>query len=182
VTKYEYCILERIKKGEISIDTDGHVWRHWDGRNNVKRKWLKIPREVKPRLWGRSSLYLNVALGCCGRSRKFRVHRLVWMAFHGEIPSDREINHKDGDKLNNHLSNLELVTTQQNALHAHRTGLMNPARGERVGSAKLTSGEVIEIRALYSSGEWSTRKLAPLFNVSYHQVWMIVTRKSWRHI
>lgn len=89
--------------------------------------------------------------------------------------------HKDGNKLNNSLENLELVTTKENALHAHRMGLINSARGEQIKSAKLVTREVREIRQLYDGG-LSTRKIAPMFEISYHQVWMIVRRKNWRHV
>ena len=45
------------------------------------------------------------------------VHRAVWEAFNGEIPTRLEVNHKDLDKTNNKLDNLELVTHQENLVH-----------------------------------------------------------------
>jgi hypothetical protein len=45
------------------------------------------------------------------------VHRTVWEAFNGPIPDRLEINHKDLDKTNNRLDNLELMTHQQNLVH-----------------------------------------------------------------
>lgn len=50
-----------------------------------------------------------------------KVHCLVMEAFHGF--SDLIVNHKDGNKSNNNLSNLEYVTYSENSLHAHRTGI-----------------------------------------------------------
>lgn len=47
----------------------------------------------------------------------YYVHRLVYEAFIGEIPKDKEINHIDGDPTNNNINNLELCTHQQNCLH-----------------------------------------------------------------
>jgi hypothetical protein len=67
----------------------------------------------------------------------FAVHRLVAEAF---IPNNdlREcVNHKDGNKLNNHFTNLEWVTTSENHLHAYETGLRINAKaclGKKMGS------------------------------------------------
>lgn len=52
-----------------------------------------------------------------------RVHRLVALAFIPEIEGKPHVNHKDGNKENNHVSNLEWVSRSENMLHAHETGL-----------------------------------------------------------
>lgn len=54
-------------------------------------------------------------------------HRLVWLAFNGTIPKGMQINHKNGKKNNNHISNLELVTCSENIRHAYVSGL-NPRK------------------------------------------------------
>lgn len=56
------------------------------------------------------------------------VHRLVLTAFVGEIPEGYVVNHIDGDKLNNDLSNLEIITISENNKHAFRTGLKKPTK------------------------------------------------------
>lgn len=58
---------------------------------------------------------------------RYLLHRAMWIAFKGDIPSGYEINHKDGNKLNNMIYNLELVTHSENLQHAHDTGLYNKA-------------------------------------------------------
>ncbi|MBE9142094.1 HNH endonuclease signature motif containing protein [Planktothrix mougeotii] len=60
-------------------------------------------------------------ISCYGKT--FLVHRVVWEAFNGEIPQGLQINHIDGNKANNSLSNLELVTPAENIRHAVKTGL-----------------------------------------------------------
>lgn len=61
------------------------------------------------------------------------VHRLVWEAFNGPIPNRLEINHKDLDRANNRLDNLELMTHQQNIQHAidayKSQGLLRAVKG-----------------------------------------------------
>lgn len=63
-----------------------------------------------------------------GKKHKFAVHRLVALAFLDNPENKKEVNHKDGNKSNNHLSNLEWVTPSENCIHAERTGLRNNAK------------------------------------------------------
>lgn len=55
-------------------------------------------------------------------------------------------------------------------------------KGERHGSAKLASEQVVEIRRLYGLGEYSCADLAQLFDVSRGYAWQIVSGKKWKHI
>lgn len=57
------------------------------------------------------------------------VHRMIWEHVHGPIPDGMQINHINGNKSDNRIQNLELVTQSENALHAYRTGLQR-ADGE----------------------------------------------------
>ena len=58
--------------------------------------------------------YLDIKLWKGGKRVHRYVHRLVWQTFVGEIPAGYEVNHKDHNKANNSLSNLELVTHSVN--------------------------------------------------------------------
>ena len=58
--------------------------------------------------------------------RNYFVHRLVARAFFGACPSWLECNHKDGDKGNSRVTNLEYVTHAENSAHAWRIGLTPP--------------------------------------------------------
>jgi hypothetical protein len=72
-----------------------------------------------------------VGLHSDGKRSNQLVHRLVAQAFIGFIDRGFEVNHKDGDKTNNCVSNLEIVTRSENCTHAIRTGL-SKAPTERV--------------------------------------------------
>lgn len=61
--------------------------------------------------------YLQVTLFKKGKKYKLYVHRLVWETFKGDIPKDYEINHKDSNRKNNDIENLEAVTKQDNMRH-----------------------------------------------------------------
>lgn len=65
--------------------------------------------------------YVIAFLKCIdGKQRVFKWHRVIWCYFNGEIPQGMQINHIDENKTNNALSNLNLLTPQQNANHGTR--------------------------------------------------------------
>ena len=75
-----------------------------------------------------------------------RVHRLVANAFYDGDHDGLDVNHIDGNKSNNHLSNLEICTRKHNIIHAFSTGLKQPSRRKKV--RVVETGEVYEsIRA-----------------------------------
>lgn len=68
------------------------------------------------------------------KAKYIRTHRIVAMAFLG-VPEDKslEVNHKDGNKLNNNVDNLEWVTSSENQKHAYRMGLQVASGNAIVG-------------------------------------------------
>lgn len=124
--------------------------------------------------------YFQVQLWRNGTKVTKKVHRLIAQAF---IPNPKKlpfINHKDGNKWNNHVRNLEWCTNAENQAHAKKLGLN--AFGERHGGAKLTEKQVLKIRDLYAAGNQSYRKLAKRFGVSAGTICAIVRRKLWTQI
>lgn len=118
-----------------------------------------------------------------GESRhlQYRTHRFVWECFNGLIPRDKVIDHIDGDKTNNMLSNLRLVTVPENNQYA-RTMLGNWAlRGEQLPGAILTSGQVREIIMQIKEG-LTNDQIAANFSIQFKHVSLIRNRKRWKHI
>ena len=95
--------------------------------------------------------YLLVNLYRDGKPKNFLVHRLVATAFIGVIPPGWQVNHRDGDKGNNDLGNLEIVTSEQNRRHAVENGLMR--RGEANPKARLKENDVREVRRRREAGD-----------------------------
>lgn len=122
--------------------------------------------------------YRRVGLYIAGVRRKVLVHVLVTAAFLGRKPSGVCINHRDGDKSNNALSNLEYVTPSQNQRHAYATGLRRRMSGESHHQSKLTEGQVHEIRALRRAG-LSLKEIGSRFGVGFSNVSKICTNQSW---
>lgn len=115
------------------------------------------------------------------------VHRLVASAFLGPCPEGYQVNHKDLNKLNNHVSNLEYVTRLENVRHA-RANLPNWPNGFGVGenhiNSKLTEETVREIRRLYKEDSkfFTQRGLARMFGVSKCVVNLVIHRKIWKQV
>jgi hypothetical protein len=62
---------------------------------------------------------------------KYLVQRLVAITFIGDIPEKHVVNHIDGNKKNNHVSNLEIVTESENLSHAYKIGLRKVSQNQK---------------------------------------------------
>lgn len=111
-----------------------------------------------------------------------RVHTLVADAFLGPRPPDLEVNHRDGNKLNNRADNLEYVSHAANCIHARDNGLRVPACGKMNGMARLTDEAVKVIRFMSARGLATRPLLARHYRVTAQTVGHIVHRKTWRHV
>lgn len=113
------------------------------------------------------------------RDRKnYYVHRLVFSNFMGSIPDGLEINHKNGDKADNTLDNLETCTRSGNMKHAAET--MGRNRGEQSGRAKITTDQAIQIKAL--AGSMRVRDIAAKFDIAACTVSNIIAGRRWFYV
>lgn len=89
--------------------------------------------------------YLFVTLSVGNKPRRFRVHRLVAQTFIENNDSLKNVvNHKDGNRMNNCVDNLEWCTQQENIIHAWRTGLAKSGRKKKVKQYDL-QGNLLNI-------------------------------------
>lgn len=110
------------------------------------------------------------------------VHRIVWWANGNTIPDKFEINHIDGDKLNNLLSNLEAISREANNAHAAATGLtVHPTGRGQASRAKLSDDEVRSIRKLLKEGH-SRLELAARFKIDPSQISRIKHNRIYRYV
>ena len=110
------------------------------------------------------------------------VARLVAKAF---ISNDRnlpEVNHIDGDKENNNVSNLEWCSSSQNQIHAYRSGLQVHAVGEKWTQSKLKEKDIVEIRTMWKSGKYKQKEIAIKFGVIQQNISHIVRGNTWSHV
>ncbi len=142
--------------------------------------WRK-ERIIKPFF---DTRYLRIELRKNEKGKKFLFHVLLAKAFIPNPLNLPEINHIDGNKLNNLISNLEWVTHPRNIEHAFEIGLKTHD-GEKNPTSKLTEAQVLEIRRSYSSipNVWSNAdELAEKFGVCKGTIQSIAYGVNWQHI
>ncbi len=116
--------------------------------------------------------YLRIALRLNGKGAHKLISRLVCETFLIDWDEVLTCNHKDGNKLNNHISNLEMVTQYENMQHAFATGLLVSRRpGEQNGRAKITLKEVKELRSIPDF--IPSKDLVTIYSLSHCQIWRI---------
>lgn len=111
------------------------------------------------------------------RGKDYRIHRLVAEAF---ITNDNQfpcVNHLDGNKQNNLVTNLEWCTYSTNMQHACDTGLLSPTYGNR----KLKPNDVVHIRELANAG-YTIKEIALTYSISLNTIRNIVNKVSWANI
>jgi hypothetical protein len=123
--------------------------------------------------------YLIVGLTRNSQTKLLKIHRLVATTFIPNPEGKPLINHKDANKKNNSIQNLEWVTPLENGAHAANNKLM-PC-GSKNNKAKLTEKKVLEIRARLALGE-KQGQLAKEYSVSQITIHLIKSRKTWKHI
>lgn len=111
--------------------------------------------------------YVKIALQIDKKAKLISVHRAVYESFVGDIPMGMQINHKNGNKLDNSIENLEVVTPSENIQHAWRTGLSK--KQFRVGTANPncdhTEQEAIEVYTLLKTSNLKHKEIAELLNL-----------------
>lgn len=169
----DHDALEILSRGVFRIDEDGSIWR-LKTRTRTGRERIVDPRRAD-RL--DNTGYRRVRIGKYGA---FLAHRLVWLALRGPIDRGVEINHKNLNKADNRIENLELLTHAGNVQHAFAAGVVPAMRGESNGQHKLTESQVVEIRGLLIAGE-SRRAIARRFDVSHVAINHIAKGRIWKH-
>lgn len=167
-------VAQAITDGKLRVDVV--TGRAYYRRPNPKAIWRPCsaelvagPHQAKP--------YVRVSFA----GLRCLLHRVVWFAARGSIPEGLEPNHRNGNKLDNAITNLELVTPTRNIEHAIETGLLVPRTGFRGIRAKLTDAQVVELRARLARGERQI-DLAPEYGIAQSQISRIASGYTYRPI
>lgn len=145
------------------ITEDGKIW------SNITNKFL-------------TPVFVNGYHRVTFQGKFYSVHRIVAEVYCCGFDIRLQVNHKDGNKLNNHFTNLEWVTPSENIIHTNNNNLINHARGIRIKSARVTESQVVEIRELYKIGNLTYEQVAEKYNIGKVTVFDIVKRKTWKHV
>lgn len=112
-----------------------------------------------------------------GKTKPLLFHRLVAIHFIPNPKNKSQVNHIDGNKINNHILNLEWATCKENINHCFKNGFKS-FKGEKHNQAKLNNKKVIYIR----KSNKTNKELALYFNVSISTIRDVKYRRSWKHI
>lgn len=160
-------------EGIYSVSNLGRVKRTGFGQG------AKAGKILKP--YGNNHGYSLVGLHNGKSLKRLQVHKLVLQAFVGSFTLGKETNHVDGDKGNNCLNNLKMVTRSENCLHSYKYLNRRRISGEMNGRAKLTNRQVLEIRNLRETG-MEYQEIAEKFPVGISQIFRVCHRENWNHL
>ena len=147
----------------------------WNGVNY----WESKKRELKPAI-AKIGYKVIVLTDANGNPKMKYIHRLIAQHFIYNPLNKKQVNHKDGNKLNNKISNLEWVTQKENIRHAFKNKLMKAPSGEKSGKSKFNEQQIREIKKL--KGIEKLRITAKKFNTNTSNVWFIQNNKTWVNI
>lgn len=106
------AIIELIGAGRLTVDTDtGLVFAP---KSNTPQKPIGAVTKKG---------YLRACINVAGRQAHFMVHRIVWVSKNGPVPHGHQIDHRNADKRDNRLTNLEAIPGRLNISRAKEAGL-----------------------------------------------------------
>lgn len=139
---------------------------------------------------------LTVPLSKDGKRKRCQVHRLIAQAYIPNPENKPQINHKDGNPLNNHIDNLEWVTQSENMQHAQEAGMLNQFTEKSMANRSLqgrinqhntvkarrlfTMAEVAEIKKTFDSGLKSARAIGRELGCSNNTISNICNNKTYQ--
>lgn len=154
--------------------SDGSVWSAKPGRRGRFKSLHPI------RAWRDRRGYLQVTLRPNGNIKKrYSVHQLVALAFHGPCPDGKVTRHRNGDQIDNRPENLLYGTQAENI--ADREAHGRTVRGDRSHLAKLTDADAMEILRRVEAGESHTM-LALEFGVARATVSALKSGRIRKHL
>lgn len=155
----------------------------------VKIRSNGLPHTIRPKILKPATDkkgYQRIAISSNGKLITKKVHREVLKAHAPNSNMNKlTVNHKDGDKKNNCLENLEWMTFRENSLHSWGSGLQENSKRKAAERAKerrkLTDDQVIECRNKYRNGS-TIRGLAKEFNIDHKTMSHIVKGITYREV
>ena len=189
-----YIIKQIIINGirtHYYIRNDGKFYSSYRRSDGILRECAVIKMNKKKCVQENIHGYCCIHMSVDNKSYIKLLHRVVAIAFI-EIPrkyissgydiNTLEVNHKDGDKWNNNVSNLEWATPSENMLHSFNTHLHPIVYGDNHWNSKLTSNDVVKICECLEENSMSLREISEMIGCSKSDIQNIRNRYSWINI
>jgi hypothetical protein len=171
VSKEPSAIIQKFP--DYCISETGTIARIYAFKNR------KAGSVVKTRIGTCGYLIVGLVVGQKQITRT--VHSLVAETFLGNPPTEKhEVAHNDGNRFNNHVSNLRWATRSEN--HADKRSHGTVLIGVKNPSAKLDENKVRKIRELKKSSLISNQTLGEMFGVSKVAIRCVLNKKTWSHV
>ena len=159
---------------EKYIKINGFVNYEVSNFGNIRN--TRTNKKLKPCKF-KNSDYLYVDLCLNSKKNRFLIHRLVAEAFLSNTDDKEQVNHKNGDKSDNKVSNLEWNTRSENQRHSIMSGLRT-AKGIKNSQSKLNESQVLSI--FYNTKKYA--EISKEFNISIPTISDIKRGHTWKHI
>ena len=183
-------------EGLYAASKDGRIWSYPNRRNKFQGMWMRQVKFVNTKNRTKPHSQYTVHLYKDKKYKNYQVHRLVAQTFIQNPDNLPQINHKDGNPLNNHISNIEWCDAKHNMVHAMtanlfdiHSGLQDKTRslnGKKTGaingmkSRRLFSmAEADCIRIIHKIGKKSCRAIAKVYGCSSRTISNICNNKSY---
>ncbi len=140
-----------------AITKDGKVWSYPKTNRNKYGMWLKQSTIKKKRISGKEYNMKTVGLHKNAKQKRVLAHRLVAESFIPNPENKPQVNHKDGNPLNNKVDNLEWTTSFENMQHGQRNGLLNQFTQKQI-DARSESG----------------KRMGPINSITHRRIFTIV--------
>ncbi len=162
---------------EIIKDIKGFEGRYTISNLGIVRSLL-TGKKMKPYITSKGYARVNLRYAHSRKYKSLLVHRLVAGNFLPNPHNYLEINHKDCNRLNNNLNNLEWCDRFYNIKYAFNKGRASN-KGVRNPNAKLNEDDIFAIKALLKTGKFFHSSIAKLFKVSTSTIQKIDTNQIW---
>ena len=174
----ERTILIEVIRNLYGIDyfvrSDGKIF----STKNIGRG--KYHKEITQYL--RRDGYPVVTLGPNDHRVQKTVHRIIASTFISNPENLPEVDHIDNNKENNDVTNLRWISSFENKSRIPYESRSKNRIGSKNGNSKLTEEDVIQIRKMYESGNYTVSKLAELYNCGWTTISHIIKHETWKNV
>jgi len=164
-------IIMMAKRKRIEIKENGEINR-LTGCKGIEKRSIRLPQKS-----GYDKIFIRIE----GKYVSAMAHRVTWTFFRGRIPEGYTINHKDGNKKNNAIENLEVMTQKEQTYHAmYILKTRNCMKREKNINAKIKMRDARMIRRMRREYSMKYREIQKFYTISGMAISDICNYRTWK--